>query len=123
MSDSRECCECGADISDRGTSAQRCVPCAQIREKARKKNGPNHKRGISARKVAAALLIQRDGKACHICGQDVDLRKGWNIDQVLPRHAYPKLELEAWNLRLAHKQCNLHVKNGTIPRSIGLHSL
>jgi len=120
---SRECCECGADISDRGSGAQRCKPCAAAREKARKRNGRAHKRGISARKIAAALLVQRDGKVCHICGQDINLKHGWNFDHVLPRNAYPQLELEPWNIRLAHKNCNITVKNGKIPRSVGVHHL
>jgi len=62
------------------------------------------KRGASVEKVSRALVYERDGGYCHICGKKVNPKK-WHIDHIIPlarggEHSYK-------NVAVSHPKCNL----------------
>lgn len=74
------------------------------------------------RKALCDLLVERDGKACGICGEDVNVNipsgpkgkdEGPSVDHITPRSMGGKDELS--NLRLTHWGCNRNRGNRETP--------
>jgi len=66
------------------------------------------KKGATVEKVSRAVVFERDGGRCHICGKKVNPKK-WHLDHIVPiiRHG----EHSYQNVAVAHPKCNL-VKGG-----------
>lgn len=100
-----ECVSCGVaiDLTVRGAKGQRKKSCVKFCKRCRQ--------DYNKYKMSAAELAQRDGTACGLCGETVDMalrRQDSNmcasVDHVLPRSLGGSHEPE--NLQLAHLLCN-----------------
>lgn len=61
---------------------------------------------------SVADLVQRDGLACHICGEQIDYTLAWKDPASLTvDHLIPVSDVRSFhgldNLKLAHRRCNV----------------
>jgi hypothetical protein len=112
--ESVSCVGCGRilSLSDRGKGGQR--------RKATTKYCPRCRNEYDKYKMTAAQLAERDGSACALCGEPVDMtlrrfdpngEMCASVDHVTPRSLGGSHEPE--NLQLAHMLCNQRKSNRT----------
>lgn len=61
-------------------------------------------RRVPAWKASVCYLLERDGPACTLCGEEFSTTKGISIDHVIPISRGGRDRLE--NFQLAHRGCN-----------------
>ena len=66
---------------------------------------------VPAWKASVRYLLERDGPACSLCGEEFSTTKGISIDHVIPRSRGGEDQLE--NFQLAHRGCNSGKGNET----------
>lgn len=89
----------------------------RIRARNRTRNKATSRRGLSNmdyKRMLMAILFQRDGGKCGICGKPVIEIKQASVDHIVQR-AIGGTDA-ATNLRLAHRKCNVHREKPSLVR-------
>ena len=115
----KACPVCLGLLSGDGVISRARAPvAAPVPRPAKRKGTPSSERrkdGVSARRCA--LLVERDGSDCHLCGEPVDPDADGDfepsVDHLKPLSHGGTNKLS--NLKLAHRGCNLRRGNALLP--------